>query len=460
MFDLGRKFDGKFSAVLVSFGFDAEAVMAKDLYGCPYKDYLIRTYNCSENTFMNLVKQAAVWHKQAFPNTPVFVQSGPIDLTLGVGYKTNNWTSIQGIWNYNNIPDFLGESGVWYKNPTLMRAFESKYGAGLTGGLQDVQQGVYAGTYWMLIDMLAHQPDFIDFHRDHWEAFRKMPWLNEFVTSHLGKTAETTPSVWTVLREIQDSMRKESWSCTMSGVYGDYSFFLYRRENLNANKTIPVRNVDLPEEAKKQPYTIPLTTDFYSNPTNTYTARRTSQASGDNYMSFDIDNSWQGAGEGKSYRIILVYLDKGSDSFSLEYKDKNGNLQRINVRKGNSLRWIRGEWEINNAVFNDLLEGMTDIRLNNNQDGDEVVHSLEIKLLGGTPVTTPTPTPTFLCKDDGDINLDGKVNETDLTIILKNWSPNGPVPSPKLGFCDSDLDDDGKVGEGDMEKLLLNWRHK
>ncbi|MGB9637648.1 MAG: hypothetical protein ACPLY7_02505, partial [Microgenomates group bacterium] len=303
VFDLGRRYDGKLSAILVSFGFDGEAVMAKDLNGCPYKEYLVNTIGCPESTFWNLVKQAAQWHRQAFPNTPVYVQSGPYEPSSQFGFKTNNWTNVWGVWNYNNIPDYLGESGVWYKNPDALRAFESKYGAGLTGGLDDVRSGTYAGTYWMLINMLAHHPDFIDFHRDHWAAFKadsQTPWLNEFVTSHLGKTVNTTPSVWTVLREVQDSMKKESSfsQCGMSGVYGDYTFFLYRRENLPHNHTIPVRNVDIPAAAKSQPYTITGTNDPYGNETNTYTARRTDQATGNDFMSFDIDNGWPWGLEG------------------------------------------------------------------------------------------------------------------------------------------------------------------
>jgi len=77
-----------------------------------------------------------------------------------------------------------------------------------------------------------------------------------------------------------------------------------------------------------------------------------------------------------------------------------------------------------------------------------------------TPEFTPTstPTPPTQCKDDGDINLDGRISEADIMILLLSWSPNGPVPTPLPGRCDADLNNDGKVSESDIMKLLLNWK--
>jgi len=87
--------------------------------------------------------------------------------------------------------------------------------------------------------------------------------------------------------------------------------------------------------------------------------------------------------------------------------------------------------------------------------------------IAGTPITgtptptvtiTPTPTTTPLqCDDNGDINLDGRVSETDIMALLISWSPNGPVPTPRPGLCDADLNNDGRVSETDIMKLLLHW---
>jgi hypothetical protein len=73
-----------------------------------------------------------------------------------------------------------------------------------------------------------------------------------------------------------------------------------------------------------------------------------------------------------------------------------------------------------------------------------------------TPTLTPTTTPSQ-CDDNGDINLDGRISETDIMALLISWSPNGPVPTPRPGFCDADLNNDGRVSETDIMKLLLHW---
>ncbi len=400
VFNLGAKYDGKFSAILVSFGFDGEAVMAKNSGSCDYKAAI--TALCSETTFNNLVLQAAEWHKQAFPNTPVYVQGHPFNPQKGIdsvfGYKTNGWVADSGLWTYSNIADYLGESNVWYKYPNLMRALESRYDSFKTGGASDFSNKIYGGTYWMLINMMGNKPDFIDFHRDHWYLFLKLPWLNEFVSSHLGKTAENTPSVWTVMREVQDSIQKEDWGCQQSGTYGDYQFYMYRRDNITGNKTVALTKNDLPTVAQNQPYTNPNETDAGSNKSPTYTARRTDQTSNNNYMSFDIDNGWPYASlqpqANLSYKIVLIYLDKGTDKFSIEYPDVSSNVKKNQTTKINTNKWIRKEIVINDAYFNDQLSGNTDIRIYNENDGDEIVHLLQVVGLGSGSPPSDTQSPS------------------------------------------------------------------
>lgn len=77
---------------------------------------------------------------------------------------------------------------------------------------------------------------------------------------------------------------------------------------------------------------------------------------------------------------------------------------------------------------------------------------------------TPTPTiPAGTCPSGslGNINCDssGKIDETDLDILLSNWAPNGPVPAPAAGQHSSDLSTplDNKVNESDINILLQNW---
>jgi len=74
------------------------------------------------------------------------------------------------------------------------------------------------------------------------------------------------------------------------------------------------------------------------------------------------------------------------------------------------------------------------------------------------------------CPDcpDGELgNLDcdnqSLINETDLSILLGDWSPGGPVPRPDEGYHLSDIagyqgGPDGEVDEADLNRLLSNWK--
>jgi len=432
--ELGRNFDGKVAAELISFGYDGEAVDQKNNIGsCDYEKEGHKL--CSENEFQQLLGKVMKWYRDAFPNTTLYLQGKPSapDNTYGIGYKTNGWVPELSAWTYSNIAHGDGESRVWNLYPSLPRAFESRYGSFFTGGARDYNDGIFAGTYRMLLDMMAHKPDFIDLHSDHWLAFLRLPStfnfdLSTFVNAQMGKSVETTPFVWTVPRELQKSVKKEEWSGQLSYLYGDYNFYLYRRENIPGNKTFPVRENELPETAKKQPFSNPADSNTHADMTNrpetpSSSARRTDQASGNKFMSFDIDNGWQYAGidttdaqyRDVEYKISLIYLDKGSDKFSVEYKDQSGALKKDTVTKTNSNTWKKYEKIVKDAYFNDTLDGMTDIRINSEDGGDETIHMLQIwgKGPGATfpeqpvshfpdqidndipdaPTGTPTPTP-------------------------------------------------------------------
>jgi len=410
IYKLGRQFDGKVAGELISIGFEGEATDAKNINGCDYKKELHETMGCSEATFLGLIDKAMGWYREAFPNTPLYMQGLPFNVPKAlsfnppIGYKTNNWEPGWGIWAYSNISDMYGESRVWYNYPRVPRALESKYGASMTNGSADVQKGNYWGTYWMILGMLAHKPDLIDFHADQWEAFVKIPWLSEFVGAQLQKTPADSPMVWTAMRDTHDIMKKEDSynNCQMSGVYGDYSFYIYRKEEVSGGRTVALKQNDLPTETRDQIYTN-KSNGSSSKPgvvSQIYTARRTDAASGNNYMYFDIDNGWKYAGlrpDGqRRYKIILTYLDKGSDTLGLEYSDENNQIKKINIQKNGSNLWIRKEILIGDAYFNDQLTGRTDIRINNNGDGDETIHMIQVWGEGAVGPGPDVPDPTSI----------------------------------------------------------------
>lgn len=72
----------------------------------------------------------------------------------------------------------------------------------------------------------------------------------------------------------------------------------------------------------------------------------------------------------------------------------------------------------------------------------------------GTPTSTPTHSPQC---GNGDINLDGKVSELDISLLIQNWRPEGPAPTPRPGFCSYDLNNDGRISEFDILEVIKHW---
>ncbi|MFA6250877.1 MAG: hypothetical protein WC686_05295 [Candidatus Shapirobacteria bacterium] len=415
--ELGTNLDNKVDGVMVSFGYDGEANFVKNYKAC--EDYLSSTYDCKSATFNSMLKKAIDAHLQAFKNTPVFVQALPEGFAEAqakdFGYKYNGFTGNSGEWGIT----FNAEYSTWIKYPKMRRAFESKIGG----------DGLYR-SYWMILNMLNAKPDFIDFFENHYPIFDNLPWFYSFVTNTLGKDTSNTQHVWTVLRDVSQGARKDSSHNPLvgelAGYYGDFNYYLYRKENAPGSKTVPIpfddvvfngtyRGKSVNDPAYDQPYTnrfdegpLPDKNNGYQpidDPpyTNYMTARK--NAPGNQYMSFDVDNGWIYAGQvpngNLSYEVVVIYLDNGSDSLSLEYKDKDGNLKSRRIQKNNTKRWIRTSDSsstkivLNDAYFNDQLEGMTDIRINSNGDGDEIVHMVDIVGNGNgvVPTTGPTTVP-------------------------------------------------------------------
>nr|MBC7245298.1 hypothetical protein [Chloroflexota bacterium] len=143
-----------------------------------------------------------------------------------------------------------------------------------------------------------------------------------------------------------------------------------------------------------------------------HSTRRTDQATGNPYMSFDVDDRYpyaghvpKAAGGPVSWTITVTLVNQGTDTFSLEYRDYYGNLVERRVSKGAGLgplnTWVDYTWKVNDAYFaNGLLGGM-DFRIDCNNDGNEYIHRLIVSgegllssMTSPTRTLTPVPSPT------------------------------------------------------------------
>lgn len=56
-----------------------------------------------------------------------------------------------------------------------------------------------------------------------------------------------------------------------------------------------------------------------------------------------------------------------------------------------------------------------------------------------------------------DCDMNGKINEPDLNLLLSYWAPNGPVPLIRPEYFNPDLNNDQKVNQDDLLIILNNW---
>jgi hypothetical protein len=137
--------------------------------------------------------------------------------------------------------------------------------------------------------------------------------------------------------------------------------------------------------------------------TYSYQTRKTNQANGNLYMSFNIDDQYpyvnqpplDEPGGNVYYTIDVTLLNYGQDSFALEYLNSQGQLIRQVRRKGGALgppTWVKVTFLVRDGLMNNGLPGKCDFRLSCAGDGDEFVHMVRVKGGWGTPPTvTPTP---------------------------------------------------------------------
>ncbi len=234
----------------------------------------------------------------------------------------------------------------------------------------------------------------------------------KFASSYIGKDINDTPGVWIYLRE---TMHKKEVAGNTSGKYGDYDYFLYRPENLQNNKTLPVRTDEIPYQTSQQIYNWKLPLVRYGYPTeNQYVGRK--NAANNRYMSFDVDDGWRYANKpGVSVDFRIVYLDDVNQTFYLEYKNQDNQWVRKPITKtGATKKWQEITFSVSDAYFNNSAsEGFsnaalypTDFRIDSGGT-PVIIHLVEVQSSG--TLTNPTrPKAQVSCDIMKKINNDPK----------------------------------------------------
>ncbi|MFH1086435.1 MAG: DNRLRE domain-containing protein, partial [Chloroflexota bacterium] len=376
------------TATVINTGLDGETQLIKD-FQCNW-DTLVETqlpggvrYRFGQYMFKSMDT-----YRAAFPNKAIFINNAPGG--SGVRKSTSDYAATF------NPPIGLKHSGMWvdldshqgYGNFTGSWDMVRQYSTTLPIWLESPYGfGTDEHDYWSFLAGLHYHPDAMDVHPDYLNKTR--PAILRWVIDHLGRTVQTAPSVWTALRDTEYPL--VSWGTgAVSGHMGDWSYWLYRRE-VSGGQTVRVWRESLPVAARSSIYSRQV--------------RRTDQASGNQYMCFDIDDAYPKVG-GKpisepggnvSYHVKVIFLNRGSDTISLQYRNYQGELVTRELRKGAALgaadSWITHVFTLEDAYLNNNLPGGCDLRLWSNGDGDEYVHFVEVSGYWGQP-PTPTPPPT------------------------------------------------------------------
>lgn len=375
---LGARYDQdpRVNSVWIATGLYGETIEEKTIEGCRY----VFGRGASLSNWVLHVMES---YRTAFPTKPLFIinsggwgirkDSAALAATMDppIGLKLNVLApDLADSYGYKSLAGGGKFEIVNQYSDTLPIAFEHAF-------LSRPPQ-----TYWSIMNGLAHRATLMDFdHPDMFNVIRAMdpifP-LWSFIDAHLGRTAETTPDVWILLRETHHpASRYDGWA---SGEYGDWDFYLTRPEGIPENKTVAITDTlaaELPAPAKSHIY-------------GYHSTRRTDQATGNRYMSFDMDNDYPHwgrmpiqAGGDTGYRVQIVLLNRGQDELALEYKNAAGEWTSRVIKKGPALGpvddWVTVEWAVTDGYFHDNLPGGTDLRLDCRNDGDEVIHRVLVE---------------------------------------------------------------------------------
>lgn len=399
--EAGRKYnnDSRLTGAIASMGIGAEPFMTKNRYDCNPKYW--QQYQTKYRVFLSGL--ADTWH-EAFPNKPVYLTLGGEDWTADVvasaykfspplGLKSNALEADLSHYEYANgvlggrWPMANFDGGI---RPSTNWSFEDSH---FVGG-----RDIYFMTLWVL----SGHGQFIDW-RDlgHMEkVYVALPkFWTDFVPRYLGKKIDETDSVWTVLRDtkMKDGLcsvdpQKPGSCCWTSykgekvciyGRKGNFEYWLYQLDDVAGGKTVPLL-LNSPNVAGQiHNGIIPELPVSAQNEIFAYSLRRTDQATGNKYMYFKIDDNFPMKKEGKdSFELMVVLLNRGSDSFSIEYKTKSGEIKTLKVQKGAGLgkidQFVVVPLRLEEADLSGGFDGGADFRLSSEGDGDEIVHMVLI----------------------------------------------------------------------------------
>lgn len=246
----------------------------------------------------------------------------------------------------------------------------------------------------------------------------------QWAVPYLGVSKSTTPSVWVALRE--------TGLCSTPGCapdrfpeLGNHSFWLYQDDSVAGGRTRAV-SYRTRDELNTWPNGAPnpdVETQYggltVHKEKEGWIARRTDLATSNPSMFFKIDDGYIAPGAVTPVTITVTYFDGGTDRWHLRYDDVNntsgGKVARAlgssddYVQKTNSNHWRTARFVITDGRWAGSLPGASDFLIDSVDDGDEIVHMVDVAKDSSTP-------PSLPC--DGDVDASGLVDVTDIQLLV------------------------------------------
>lgn len=329
------------------------------------------------------------WYASAFPTTPLYVSvtsdgkrvvdqfmapniyGRPIGLRqASLTEDSNNWIQSNG-WGIFDL--------AYRYRDTSPIAFEN------ANGYNGPNPASRQRRYLTLLAGLTARPDYVEFlHPWVVEINNDLQLAADFKARQrfLGKKIADSDEVWIALRDTDFFPRKYG-SVVFGGLQGDFSYGLTRMEVLDGDKTSVLgdtqddgatapRNPALPLPSKDHLWGFRARTNFLGN----------------RYIRLRVDDAWDSGFRLQfmpSYVVTLRFVNKGTDTLSVRYMKSDSTEGIVTIQKGSGLGsvddFVEQSLVLSDAVFNHGLGGGSDLVVDANDDGAEIVEMVSLSRL-------------------------------------------------------------------------------
>ena len=320
--------------------------------------------------------------------------------------------------------------------------------------------------YWGMLNALNKHPDYLNLESDLFFANKdpnqkitqNFPMMY-FANQYLGKTIATTPDVWAAMREYDPATNESGYhNPSMHTQFGNYDFWLTQDNTAPGGRTISATTVlqyfDKSSSTwKNDAWYDPL---LAGKGPQGWSTRRTSAASGNNYVYLNVNDQFASTRIQNSAIISVTWFDvitTTGTTWALEYKDINNNTQTSTVTRGNTRQWVTKVFYLNDIKLSNAFSG-SDFRLYSGGVADLYVHMVMVGPgNGGEP---PTPTAT--------VTPGGPTMTSTATPTVTPTSTVTPTPLPgaqlRINAGGSDYyDGSNNLWQADRPYALGSWGH-